>query len=455
MNQKKIILYGGLIYILFYSWLSVYFFIQRCAFIDGSWMLVNMINNKTFYIPLHRFSLAVTEWLPLIGVKIGMPFPSIAILYSISYPVLFLILFLLCIFWLKDYWAALCLILVTCIGVKYTFYVLPLEGIIGVTIGVVALSWCKKTNDKISFNDMLIALLFSFLIVFAHPLNFIAVLLCCGFLILETWQVRFNRTILLSLLMVIIFILKNLLLPLNPYETDITEGVYNNIGNFFLLQSHPVFLKRLIHDYYWLPVIFIGISTLLLTSKKYMQALWYFISVFCFVALVNLRNYDSSFQFYIEHSFLSLPLIIVFPIIILTEKIRAKSNAVTAILSLLAIVAGERSVAIYSAHLYFDNRIERQIKLSEKALLSESKRIVICEENLQNITDLVPGKLPYETLFLSKIFFNQDAAVSTSKNNHALKNADSLVIYETELRVDKLNPQYFHFPNKAANFICR
>jgi len=418
-------------------------------------MLINIINNKSFYLPLNRFSLAVTEWLPLIGVKLGLPFRSITVLYSISYPLLFSLLFLLCILWLKDYWAALVLIVVTFIGVKYTFYVLPLEGIIGATIGVVALSWCKKSNSKISFNETLVAFLFSFLIIFAHPLNFIAVLFCCGFLILETEQVRFNRTILLSLLMVIIFILRNLLLPLNPYETAITEGVYNNIGNFFLLQSHPVFLERLIHDYYWLPVIIIGISTLLLTSKKYMQALWYFISVCCFVALVNLRNYDDSFQFYIEHSFLALSLIIVFPVIIIAEDARIKSKIVTVMLFVFFIVAAERYTVIYSTHRYFDRRIEREINLVKKTLQYESKRSVICEGNLQNITELVPGKLPYETLLLSKIFFNQDVVVSTAKNNNALKNADSLVIYETELRIDKLNSRYFHFPNKAADFICK
>ncbi len=455
MNHKRIILYGGLVYLSFYFWLSVHFFIQRSSFVDGPWMLVNLINHKTFYIPLHRFSLAVTEWLPLIGIKLGMSFQSIAVLYSISYPVLFLILFMLCIFWLRDFWAAMVLILVTCIGVKFTFYVLPLEGIIGVVVGVVALSWSRKNIQKLSYIDFIVAFLFSFLIVFAHPLNSVAVLLCLVFLFLDSKKSGVGRILILSLWIVVIFCVKIFFLPANPYESDIVSGVYANIGNFFSLQSHTIFFERLLYDYYWLPIIVAGVTVLLMSSKKYLQVMWYIISILCFVALVNLRNYDNSFQFYIEHSFLSLPLIILFPIVTVTENTKIRSNTVTVILSVLFIMVMERCAAIYSTHNYFDNRIQWQTSLIEEVMQSKSRRVVVCTQNIQDKTELVPGKLPYETLFLSKIYLNKDITISTAWNSNEVKRGDSLVIYETELRIDKLNPEYFQFPKRAAEFICR
>lgn len=84
---------------------------ERVLFVDSAAQLFEMIQHGTFAIYDHRYTMVVTQLLPLIGIKLGLPLPMLVILYSLSAPLLGYLVFLLLVYRMKDESLALLLLL--------------------------------------------------------------------------------------------------------------------------------------------------------------------------------------------------------------------------------------------------------------------------------------------------------------------------------------------------------
>ena len=101
--------------------MSVVLASERVLFVDSAAQLFEMIQRENFVIYDHRYTMAVTQLLPLIGIKIGLPLPILVVLYSMSAPLLAYLAFLLLAYRIKDLPLAL-LLLLPMLCIRHTFF---------------------------------------------------------------------------------------------------------------------------------------------------------------------------------------------------------------------------------------------------------------------------------------------------------------------------------------------
>lgn len=111
----------GHIGFLFLMVMSVVLAQERVLFVDSAAQIFEMIQRGTFAIYDHRYTMAVTQLLPLLGIKLGLPLPVLVVLYSLSAPLLGYLVFLLIAYRVKDVPIAL-LILLPMLCICHTFF---------------------------------------------------------------------------------------------------------------------------------------------------------------------------------------------------------------------------------------------------------------------------------------------------------------------------------------------
>lgn len=94
---------------------------ERVLFVDSAAQLFELIQRGTFVIYDHRYTMAVTQLLPLAGIKLGLPMPMLVVLYSLSAPLLAYLAFLLLAYCVKDLRLAL-LLLLPMLCLRHTFF---------------------------------------------------------------------------------------------------------------------------------------------------------------------------------------------------------------------------------------------------------------------------------------------------------------------------------------------
>ncbi|MCB0637580.1 MAG: hypothetical protein KDC54_13215, partial [Lewinella sp.] len=85
-----------------YSWLSLgvllalavlaaVFWRERAWLLDVAYQTVLMLQDGTVQVQVYRFGAAVVQALPLLGMKLGLPLAVISFLYSVAFPLVFLL----------------------------------------------------------------------------------------------------------------------------------------------------------------------------------------------------------------------------------------------------------------------------------------------------------------------------------------------------------------------------
>ena len=120
----KNIVYNYNIYIIFgiYILYCAFFPLERMLNTDCSYQLFNCINNETFFFQEYRYGVVLTQIPLLLGVFMKLPMLVLIMIYSLTFPIIYLIIALVCdkIFGCKS--AALCCIISLISGVAFSFF---------------------------------------------------------------------------------------------------------------------------------------------------------------------------------------------------------------------------------------------------------------------------------------------------------------------------------------------
>ena len=105
-----------------YFILCVIFAFERILGIDNSYFFFNIINTQSFFCPENRFGVWLSQIPLLLSIKLNLGLKSILYIYSVSFPVLYLLIIWCCSHVLQNQAAALSAILGLIIGVAYSFF---------------------------------------------------------------------------------------------------------------------------------------------------------------------------------------------------------------------------------------------------------------------------------------------------------------------------------------------
>ena len=127
--------------------LSIVFYKERTLFVDIAFQTVKMITEGGWQIQVYRFGSGIVHALPLAAINLKMPLSVVLISYSISFTLLYLILYHITLKWLKNEWMGIAIALLFTLNTYDGFYWATSELQQGLAILIVFFAFLLKYNS--------------------------------------------------------------------------------------------------------------------------------------------------------------------------------------------------------------------------------------------------------------------------------------------------------------------
>ena len=178
---------------------SVLFYLERTVFLDGAYYLFDIIQSGTPNIS-GRYSALLTQILPWLAILLGLPLKVVLLLYSISFTLVFYLIYLLCVYRLKSDAAGIAIILSLCLCVRDSFYYPVSEIFLGLVLSALFFAWLYHQKDRQTSRLRWwgTAMLLILLCYYAHAVTVFTMLFSLGFYMIDQKKWSDKRIYLLA-----------------------------------------------------------------------------------------------------------------------------------------------------------------------------------------------------------------------------------------------------------------
>ena len=281
---------------------------ERVLFIDSAAQLVEIMQRNGFAVYDNRFTMMVTQLLPLLAYRLGLPMQLIITAYSIAAPVVGYLIFLWIAYGMKDERLALLLLLpLVCMrhtffhGISETFSLLFYATLLGALL--------THLPSRRMWLHLIVTALTTAACVFMHPIGIFFVLFLAGYHLINDHIVpkrHLSPTLLVVLAtMLLTGIVK--LLTSTAHDatflpaTDEIPGIIRHMGSSEIFQR---FLARLADLYIWPIVLFIWLMVFHIRKRHWLQLSYGLLFTFGFFILTIVTYHGSNSTIGVERSFL-------------------------------------------------------------------------------------------------------------------------------------------------------
>ena len=386
---------------------AIYFFEERLL-ADSSYYIFKVIDNESFWVEHNRFILFFSQFIPLIGVKIGLTLKIVLYLYSIGHIIFFYGIFLLARYYYKNIQAGILLLLLQTLGIMSGFFVPMFE--LYYSAGLLVLfSTILYYSDKKS--DLVVLIILSFFILTGHPYASILLLLVLILHAIE-YKAKFIKSYIFFFAFIVgVFIFKKL--TASEYEQGKTTAFINNLvgANYDMnyLKSLSVFLYKYYKELLLMELLIIIV---LATSRQFLKLSLIVAAFFGVLAIINISYYGFEHSRYQEQVYFSLSFVVAYPFVI--YLINNKNIYSKIIFSLLAfVIICIRIYGIWIDGQSFTLRVNEIKSNIEYVTPMSGSKFVIEKESL----DYNPNwSYPIETLLLSSYDNNKSVTICTDED---------------------------------------
>ena len=352
-------LYLGLLAMLLLLALAWHFYLERVAYYDLAYHVFTFIRLKTLFIQNRRFVAAVTQLPPLLAVRAGWPIDHILRLYSLTFALYYLVVYLLSAKWLKNEQVALVVVFLSLLISSSTFFwaqsELPqsLAALLFFYAGV-----ARQAPLPPRFSTLALAALVP-VFIFGHPVAIFAFLFIWVYdwLLNQRWRDWLYYGLLaLALLM---YVYRASLIPPGSYEDTNNSLKYNVIHlfpHYLELGSFTYFWELCRNNFMALPIMMALLTAYYLVQRSrlaLLRLLLLWAAVVTYTLIINISFPAYGGATYIENLFLPLTIIIGIPFACeLLPALEQRLGRRGAWLStgLLVVLFGARFLAVYRAH---------------------------------------------------------------------------------------------------------
>lgn len=287
--SKSFVLFIGSIFIGILIVMSLVFYKERTIFSDAAFYIFSMAEQAKPAIFHNRFMAIFSQLLPLSALKLSLPIAIVAQVYSLSFILINLIVFIISVFWEKNQRISVVVLFFSSLIISESFFAITSELTIGILVLLLIYSWVVK-NQEIERRKNLIFWLIP-LLVFSHALLLFPLCFLLVFFHVHYEKQFLKKDIFLVLGMFFLaLVLKGLLLP-DPYERSAFSGLKNfylHFPNYFTLASNIEFLARILTHYYWIPIFLFINSVFYYKQKNWLKLLLLNGSVVLHIGFINI-----------------------------------------------------------------------------------------------------------------------------------------------------------------------
>lgn len=432
---------------------SIYYYLERISFMDGTYHLFAMILNNGFSFNSNRFGAFFTQLSPVLGLKMGLSLKSLGIIHSISFPLFYFLSFLFTWIVLKNRKMAVVIFLYNILMVTHSFFWIPLEFLQGTVFALVYFAIVEWffSNEKNKIWLYILSPFFIITIIFYYPLMIFVFLFGMIHLYFQFPKMKVALLV-FSIIGILTYYLKS------KYFVSSHENESNRmIANFRQLfptgiltyPSLKHFVKWMIKDYYLVVICYILLTGFYLYHRRYIK--WLVLSAF-FVGLsfaISINYFEGyAQQFYLEQPYMILSFFVaLFCVYEFYDLLREKRVMIAlSIFFLFFIVRIEMVAPAYEARLsWYERMIDNA---PDKIILSEKEvPMDIIQQSWAS---------SHETWLISTIKYNRSKSMIIEfVPNEFDASMDYRNVFITKwatLKYTDLNQKYFRFNDTMSPY---
>lgn len=441
---------GHSFFLLLLAW-SVLFYQERMLNFDAAYYSFQVIRNTDFYLPHDRTINYATQWLPILGVKLGWSLPTILLAYSSIFFVLHYAIYNLIVYGFKNVEGGILLALCMCLTIRYKFFAAVSESYISLPLIALLIAYLTRHKDAFRppkpYWDFMIAAVLVLLASTSHPIAVLPILAYYGFDFFyhRRWSNVWHWTLVGFTLLV--FVYRFLSIQNTSYEGRRIEGAWARIENLSSLTELTVW--QIVQEYfeteYALAVgVFLILVGILFWRRKILSGLWLILcTVLLLLMILVTYSYLQAKSYLMIDGYLGL-LGVVWAIPMLLLVLKSKNYWLG--LGLSVVLLGFSLARTYEKHHFFSQRLDYLTYLIEHNGTEQERKLILRLQDFDWSRTWQRWSLPYETLLLSSL--------EGSENSHTIYvanwNADieklmeeRYEIYDQMYRIEKFPPQYF------------
>jgi len=411
--MKKQLIVIGHLSMLITAILSIYFYKERVLYVDSGLQVYDIINNEKPSILLSRYSLVITQIIPLLAVKLGLPLKYILLSYSISFVAIYYLCYLICIYGYKNITAGISIALVPLI-LRFAFGAAICEAWAGVVYSCLFyahLHHYSKLKSKKIKQLIIYYILLLFLILlnyFIHPSTLFTLVFAIVFNILYYKEFKAFRHF-FSLIVIILLYAYKFIFPHNGYEESFFTGIKiaDQLIPVFYQLPIVMFAKKFFFSNY-LIIILVNIFTIALSikhKKVYISIFTLFFSLI-YLIVASISFYKGDAWFMLESRL--IPLVFFATIPLLQIIVEHKNNFIyPALLSIVIIFSYYTlSNAVLNVQTKRIKAYEYYINESKKY---PEKKFYVFLPSEETITPFNSWGSSHETLMLSSLYGKEES----------------------------------------------
>lgn len=252
---------------------AVYFARER-TYADAGYFLVRVIDEEWFHVINHRWLMPLIQWLPLVGVKLGLELSALVVLYSLGNVVIAGLAYWFTAVHLRAREHALLVLATQFVGLSHALFCPVFELYYGAMLLIVLHALLHHPRSHTPKGRILATALF----VLVASCHFLGLLVLLFTLVLERiWE---RRDLLVLFLLALAAVMSHRVLAMSTYEQGAFAIVFHNVEHWGLLWTLAPgrlwghFVQALLHY----PDLFL-LATLCVVRSMRVRA-WYPLAVY-------------------------------------------------------------------------------------------------------------------------------------------------------------------------------
>jgi hypothetical protein len=314
---------AGLLILLIYTGFCAYYSMERVCFADTSYMFFKIVRDTGFNVEAGRYPQILTQLLLVPARFLGLPLNALMFIYSISFPLLYIVCAGISTFvygFKKASWA---LVFALTGGLGLAFFHTGTETHQSIAWGIVFFSWMQSSKPDFVFTKACIrqlvwGILFATLTLHSHPVGLFFLVFTLIYYWLNTRQFKRPEPYIILCVIVFLSLIKLMTTDTNSYEgqffSQITEfpELIKQLDSNYTFHYFKYNINTTYHIY--LIVFVLGICFLFL-KKSFVNLLFYCLFPFGFVLFTILIYHQGDSDLMMQRAFLPLGYFIAIPIL--------------------------------------------------------------------------------------------------------------------------------------------
>lgn len=458
---------AGLLFFLVYFIFCITYAYERICLTDTSYMFYKLIQTGWFNIEADRTPQVLTQLLMVPAIHLKIPMEALLMLYSLSFPLLFLAIYFIIVRYYKNPMLAMVIPFSLVLTIRMSFFHAGTETHQSLVFAVLFAAWLFSSNESSVYTFLrralhfLIGALLIWLTQTSHPSGVFILGFAAGFYAIKEKSIRIPEVWFSFAMMIVLSILKVFTTEAGSYEgqfLSIIPQMPDLIPNFFSHYSVHFIQSRFLKLYLIGFVLFSLGLYIYSVRKEWLKLAYVLAGTTFFMAFSCLIYHAGDSDLMMERSFMPLGFFVALPM--MTDWIHRIGISVNLRVFICFVVLFFNFKGIKEMSEYLTGRLDYMDYLREQMIAQGEQKLILTSNQTIAHWVFVPWTWGIESLIYTTGKYGQECAFTCVQlDENYLSSIDisnpSLYIPVTITPPDditRLNETYFKLPYKPYYF---